>query len=756
MPNVPPEVISQLELSVPAGQSLQLRVGHFEIEDPDSSVFTLHPQAGDNYSLSGQLLTPAPGFVGTLTVPLMVSDGRANSPIFPALVRVAAGGTPQLQLSASRLAIAEDGGESVLTASLSQALGEALTLFLDPGGDATAGSDYELPLSITIAAGQTSASVILRGLDDSEIEGDEVVAVRPQLGSSGVTLASPRLDILLRDDDQVLVGDDRDGIPSEEEDRVGDGNGDGLPDSSQRNVASTMLMTHSLGDGSPNMVSITVALLGGDGSGAELGNVSVRPLADALPLDQTAPAEVNALPLEWISFDIDGLASGECVQLNLLFGASGNGVLPDYDGYVKFGRTASNPQPHLYEFAFDGQTGAQVQRVSRTINGSPREVLDVTLHLCDGQRGDDDLSANGRIADPGMPGQVAGVISGSSSGGSGQLGLGVLGLALLAALRRRAPRRLGLFGAALMLAPLGLQAGPMISTTQIHLREAPDLSSRILAIVRQGEWLEQLGSDGEYARVRDASGLSGFLKQKYLAAPSGEQLAEVVLDPILPDSLLDPAAAPVAARPAPAAPTPHTAAIASRRSAGDSASLPFYFSVQAGIGRSATDSARLQRALKTSAASAQVQDLDDTATVYGVSAGWRLRPWLAVELGLSSWGEYAARFSVREHESEQLMPGLARAHPVAGEAIDLSLVLGRSWGPWRLDGQLGMLQLLDGDIEARINDRTVHVAGEDNSVLLGVGAAYALNPSWQLGLRLRQVDLNDRLTSTTAVLSYSL
>jgi len=60
--------------------------------------------------------------------------------------------------------------------------------------------------------------------------------------------------------------------------------------------------------------------------------------------------------------------------------------------YYKFGSTPDKPTPHWYEFLFDGTTGA--------------EIIDdrILLHFMDGQRGDDDLMADGEIIDWGGPG----------------------------------------------------------------------------------------------------------------------------------------------------------------------------------------------------------------------------------------------------------------------------------------------------------------------------------------------------------------
>ena len=61
------------------------------------------------------------------------------------------------------------------------------------------------------------------------------------------------------------------------------------------------------------------------------------------------------------------------------------------DSYFNFGPTPDNPEPHYYEFLFDGTTGA--------------EILEdrIVLHFVDGARGDHDLTVNGEIVTRGGP-----------------------------------------------------------------------------------------------------------------------------------------------------------------------------------------------------------------------------------------------------------------------------------------------------------------------------------------------------------------
>lgn len=64
------------------------------------------------------------------------------------------------------------------------------------------------------------------------------------------------------------------------------------------------------------------------------------------------------------------------------------------NSFYKFGPTPDDPTPHWYDFSFDGVTGAQF-------------LIDrVVLRFVDGLRGDDDITENGMIVEPGGPGFI--------------------------------------------------------------------------------------------------------------------------------------------------------------------------------------------------------------------------------------------------------------------------------------------------------------------------------------------------------------
>ncbi|WP_010662674.1 choice-of-anchor U domain-containing protein [Marinilabilia salmonicolor] len=148
-----------------------------------------------------------------------------------------------------------------------------------------------------------------------------------------------------------------------------DGNVDGLPDYEQANVASF----HTF-DGE-NYVTLVVP------EDTELSQVVVTD--NPSPGDSPEDAE---FPFGFFDFSIDGLDLGEAVTVTLYL-HGGETV----DNYFKYGYTPDNNELHWYEFMYDGETGAE-------ISGDV-----ITLHFVDGLRGDEDITVNGSIKEPGGP-----------------------------------------------------------------------------------------------------------------------------------------------------------------------------------------------------------------------------------------------------------------------------------------------------------------------------------------------------------------
>ena len=185
---------------------------------------------------------------------------------------------------------------------------------------------------------------------------------------------------------------DADGIPDEVEDNApnnGDGNGDGIADSTQSHVASLLDVRNSYLTVETDPLYILRSLVITDGTDF---------LFQADP-----PSLLNGLNFVY------GFLSLQVANVDIGGNADVKLILPKDETpkkFFKYGPTPDNPVDHLYEFTFDGETGAE-------FNGN-----EITLHFVDGKRGDSDLTANGVITDPGTPALRAGN-SGSGGGGGG-------------------------------------------------------------------------------------------------------------------------------------------------------------------------------------------------------------------------------------------------------------------------------------------------------------------------------------------------
>jgi len=193
---------------------------------------------------------------------------------------------------------------------------------------------------------------------------------------------------------------DNDGVSDAIEAAVsstGDGNLDGIADILQDNVTSL-----------PNILGDYVTLE--TEPGIQLAGVAAieSPAPETTPVLASGTLDFNS---GFFSFHLENVPVGGTATVTL--------YLPEGQtatNYFKFGRLPSDiitrfptliaRPPHWYSFDYNGDTGAEIL-------GNR-----IVLHFRDGDRGDDDLTADGHIADPGGP-AVASASSGSSGGGGG-------------------------------------------------------------------------------------------------------------------------------------------------------------------------------------------------------------------------------------------------------------------------------------------------------------------------------------------------
>jgi len=164
-----------------------------------------------------------------------------------------------------------------------------------------------------------------------------------------------------------------------------DSDGDGISDAVEMAAGGGSLAWQF-----PNVASLPNA---DNGSYVTLASPTGTTLADVQAISNPSPADAPAgvtFPIGFFSFTVQGVTPGGSTTVTLSLPA---GVTAT--SYYKYGPTPDNPTNHWYNFAYDSTTGT----------GAEFGASQIVLHFMDGQRGDDDLTANGQIHEPGGPGE---------------------------------------------------------------------------------------------------------------------------------------------------------------------------------------------------------------------------------------------------------------------------------------------------------------------------------------------------------------
>ena len=116
--------------------------------------------------------------------------------------------TPNVSLSVDSPTIAEEGGAAIITATLSAAHTDPVTVELEVSGNATATDDYTVSATqIVIAAGATTGSVTVTAVQDAADEPDEAVVVDITSVTNGQEVGTQQVTITILDDDEAPVPD---------------------------------------------------------------------------------------------------------------------------------------------------------------------------------------------------------------------------------------------------------------------------------------------------------------------------------------------------------------------------------------------------------------------------------------------------------------------------------------------------------------------------------------------------------------------
>lgn len=152
--NDKPLITGQVALSVPENQSIALELSHLTVEDPDNaypSGFTLSVLGGDNYSVAGNVITPASGFNGVLTVRVFVNDGTEDSETFDLAISVTPINDPPAITGQRTLEIPEGSSiilslDDITVEDPDNSFPEDFTMALQPGENYTFSGTTVTPL----------------------------------------------------------------------------------------------------------------------------------------------------------------------------------------------------------------------------------------------------------------------------------------------------------------------------------------------------------------------------------------------------------------------------------------------------------------------------------------------------------------------------------------------------------------------------------------------------------------------------------
>ena len=253
-----------------------------------------------------------------------------------------------------------------------------LTAVGDPvaGGGVTldpVGGTYNEGTSVTLTA-TANSSYLFDGWNGDVTDTDAATTTTTMNADKTVTA-------------MFMADNDNDGVATGEEqgpsgtDPLYDGDSSGTPDGIEPNVASG----HTFDDA----YYVTLAV------------PATEALNDVESKDNPSPSDAPngvSFPYGFFEFTVTGVAMGGTTTVTLYLPTG-----EEPTTYWKYGPTPSDAANHWYEFLYDGSTGAEI---SNNV---------ITLHFVDGQRGDDDLSADGVIIDQGAPGSPTSATTSSSS-----------------------------------------------------------------------------------------------------------------------------------------------------------------------------------------------------------------------------------------------------------------------------------------------------------------------------------------------------
>lgn len=292
--NVNPVLAARQSLSAIQGQSIAIpKIGQFTdagfganlATPPQTETFTYSIQWGDGTPVdSGPAIVEAigsPGLdtrgyfdgvhsyaqMGSYTVTLTVTDDDGGSSQQQFTINV--GAPPSLEISIDRASIAEDAGRNAATVTVRRTgfdLAQALNVALR-SSDTT---ELQLPPSIVIPAGQSSASIAAEAIDDSLLDGTIRVLIDANVGA----IASNSVAVDVLDREKIIVSLDRTTVGE----NAGAGAATMTVSRSNSDVGESLLVLLSSSDTSEASLPSSVLIA----AGSSIATVGIDAIDDAL------------------------------------------------------------------------------------------------------------------------------------------------------------------------------------------------------------------------------------------------------------------------------------------------------------------------------------------------------------------------------------------------------------------------------------------------------------------------------------------
>ncbi len=190
-----PVIIGQTALSIAEDTPFTVHPANLIVDEPDGDPLSLTVMPGQNYTVSGNTVTPAKEFSGLLTIPVTVSDGKAVSDVFMLTVRVSFTDDQPVITAQSVLITAEETG---LTVTLNDLTGDdpdtpypaGFTLTLQAGENYTLSGNTVTPVKdfygslrvpVTVNDGKSSSNVFILSVSVSNVNDPPLIISEPVL-----------------------------------------------------------------------------------------------------------------------------------------------------------------------------------------------------------------------------------------------------------------------------------------------------------------------------------------------------------------------------------------------------------------------------------------------------------------------------------------------------------------------------------------------------------------------------------------------